>query len=60
MNLMDIHKAILNSKDKLRFHLVRRLEMGTNRTVTPVGATIIHARTQIFKVGINLGHHVHE
>jgi hypothetical protein len=30
MNLMDAHEVILDSKDKQRFHLVRRLEMGTN------------------------------
>jgi hypothetical protein len=27
---MDTHKVILDSKDKLRFHLVERLEMGSN------------------------------
>jgi hypothetical protein len=30
---MDTHKVILGSKDKLRFHLVGRLETGTNSFV---------------------------
>jgi hypothetical protein len=34
MNLMDTHEVILYSKDKLRFHLVERLETGTNSFVS--------------------------
>jgi hypothetical protein len=31
---MDTHKVILDFKDKLRFHIVGRLEMGTNSFVS--------------------------
>jgi hypothetical protein len=30
ISLAHTHEVILDSKDKLRFHLVGRLEMGTN------------------------------
>jgi hypothetical protein len=30
MNLTDTHEIIIDSKDKLMFHLFERLEMGTN------------------------------
>jgi hypothetical protein len=42
VNLMDTHnKVILDSKDKLRFHLVGRLEMGTNSFVSNIALYII-------------------
>jgi hypothetical protein len=35
------HTAILDSKDKLRFHLVRRLKMGTNSYISILALSII-------------------
>jgi hypothetical protein len=35
------HKVILDSKDKLRFHLVGRLETGTNSYISNLALSII-------------------
>jgi hypothetical protein len=42
MNLIDTHThmVILDSKDKLRFHLVRRLETGTNSYISNLALSI--------------------
>jgi hypothetical protein len=41
MNLTDTHNVILYYKDKFRFHLVRRLETGTNSYVSNLALSII-------------------
>jgi hypothetical protein len=40
MNLTDTHEVILNSKGKLSFHLVRRLETGTHTYISNLALSI--------------------
>jgi hypothetical protein len=41
MNLTDTHILILDSKDKLRFHLVRRVETGIDFYMSNLVLSII-------------------
>jgi hypothetical protein len=40
MNLTNTHMVILDSKDNLRFHLVGRLETGTNSYISDLAISI--------------------
>jgi hypothetical protein len=41
MNLTDTHTVILDSKDKLRFHLVDKLKTGTDSYISNLAISII-------------------